>query len=139
MRTDYESIEIMLRHIDRLLQYCENKKYSDFVDGTQFTDACVFNLIQIGEAVVNISPGFQEQYPEIPWRVIKNMRNKIVHDYDGVNYTMVWETISKDIPILKKQLSNIYNSGATDCASANTPKPGTQNPIPNAEVMKNEE
>lgn len=123
MRTDYQSVEFMLRHIERLQFYCENKSYSDFVDGTEFTDACIFNLIQLGEAAATLSAEFQNEHSEIPWRVIKNLRNKIVHDYDGVNYLIVWETIKNDIPVLKTQLLSIFNSGGAGITEAPNDNP----------------
>ena len=50
---------------------------------------------------------FEEQYPSIPWRVMYGLRNKIVHDYEGVNLVLIWDIIKEDLPELKKQLEEL--------------------------------
>jgi uncharacterized protein with HEPN domain len=54
----------------------------------------------IGEAAANIPENIRSQYAEIPWREIKGMRNKLVHQYFGVNMEVVWQTIQEDLPMI---------------------------------------
>ncbi len=65
-------------------------------------------LIQtFGEAARRVSPEFQEAHPEVPWREIIGMRNKVVHDYLHVNYRIVWTVATADLPSLLPALVRI--------------------------------
>lgn len=70
-------------------------------------EACVFNLSQMGELANRIDDDFAAAHPEVPWRHIYGLRNRIVHDYEGVNLQLIWEIISDDLSPLKDTLSNI--------------------------------
>ncbi len=54
----------------------------------------------IGEAARRLSPEAQQQFPEIPWRLLTEMRNILIHDYDDVDLDVVWDTVQKDVPTL---------------------------------------
>jgi len=63
------------------------------------------HLVQtIGEAAKRVSPVFRDTHPEIPWRQITGMRDKLVHDYLEVDYDLVWEVVTADLPILLPRL-----------------------------------
>lgn len=59
----------------------------------------------MGENISNISNEYKESKPNIPWQMIKGMRNIIVHNYENVSYDTLYETITKDLPYLKEELS----------------------------------
>ena len=63
----------------------------------------------IGELSNKIDDEFEKLYSNIPWRTMYGLRNKIVHDYEGVNLTLIWDIISDDLPELKNQLEELYN------------------------------
>ncbi len=74
-------------------------------------DACVFNLMQIGElAKQQLSDEAKEDLQIIPWKQLYGMRNRIVHGYDGVNLNIVWAAIKNDIPVLNNNLKNIIDT-----------------------------
>ncbi len=73
-------------------------------------DACVFNLSQLGELAGKIDPEYRKQYEEVPWRSIYGLRNRIVHDYEGVNLRLLWEIISEDVPELIEKLNMVLSS-----------------------------
>lgn len=50
---------------------------------------------------------FQEKYSDLPWMQMRAIRNKIVHDYRGINLNIIWETVQNDLPALKEQVSKI--------------------------------
>ena len=97
----------MLGYIEKILSYCEGIDYESFVSNSLLTEACVFNLSQLGELTTKLDSEFTAKYPDIPWNQMRGLRNKIVHDYEGVNLVLVWEIISSDLADLKEELSKI--------------------------------
>ena len=81
--------------------------YDKFISDGLVQDACFMNLTQIGENVVKLDDDFISKYKDIKWNEMKGLRNRIVHDYDGVEIQIIWETIKDDLPKLKKQLQAI--------------------------------
>src|SRR5512137_2629627 len=65
----------------------------------------------IGEAAKNLSPQLRKQYPDIPWKATAGMRDKIMHHYFGVDYEAVFETIRRDLPVLKQGITEILSEG----------------------------
>lgn len=61
----------------------------------------------IGEAVKNIPDNIRNEYPNIAWKQISGMRDKLIHHYFGVDLDIVWDTIKKDLPELEKQIQEI--------------------------------
>lgn len=108
-RHDMQTIVRIQKHTGAILEYtkdCNDK--NDFLNDPMLIDACVFNLMQIGElAKQQLSDETKEGIKDIPWKQLYGMRNRIVHGYDGVNLTIVWATIKNDIPTLDKDLRNI--------------------------------
>ncbi len=78
----------------------------DFHDNIMIQEACILNVLQVGElAAKAIEYGIDEQHPEIEWKQMRGMRNRIVHDYEGIRLEIVWETIRNDFPELLKKPS----------------------------------
>lgn len=94
-----------LRHIldecNFLLEKSAGLEYDEFVEDPILMRAFVRSLEIIGEAVKYIPDEFREKYPDIPWKEIAGMRDKLIHGYFGVNYAIVWKTIKERIPELK--------------------------------------
>ena len=88
------------------MRYCKDcTSLSDFEANPMRVEATVFNLMPIGELAKNsLSDAAKEAFPAIPWRQIYGMRNRIVHGYSGVELRIVWDTVSEDIPRLRREL-----------------------------------
>lgn len=71
-----------------------------FLKEEEKQDAVVRNLEIIGEATKKMSQETKKKAPDIPWREIAGMRDKVVHDYAGINLNLVWEVVEKDLPKL---------------------------------------
>jgi uncharacterized protein with HEPN domain len=97
----------MLLLIDKVQRYCMEMEYDAFAQNDMVVEACVFNLSQLGEFSNRVEESYEEAHPEIPWRELYGLRNRIVHDYEGVNLKLVWEIITSDLPDLKKKLLKI--------------------------------
>lgn len=104
---EYMSIKKMIEYIDKAIRYTKNCDFDDFSRNEEKIDATVFAISQIGELVKNISKETIDKYSNIEWIVIKNLRNKIVHDYEGINLNLIWDIITEDILKLKVDLEEL--------------------------------
>lgn len=99
----------IINYIDSIIKYTENVNYLEFKDNGMMVEACVFNLSQIGELVNKLDKNYIDKYPEVPWFKMRGLRNRIVHDYEGVNLNLIWQIIDNDIKVLKEQLLKLNN------------------------------
>lgn len=107
--SEYQTLYKMMKYIEKVEKYTFNVDYNSFSKNEEKVDATILALGQIGELVRNLNKDFIDKYSNIKWRQIKGMRNRLIHDYDGINVQIVWDTITYDIPVLKKQLNKILN------------------------------
>ena len=107
---EYMSLVKMIEYIDKSLKYIDGYTFEEFSDDEKTIDATVFNISQIGELVKNISKDTMEKYSNIEWNMIKGLRNRIVHDYDGISLKSIWFILQKDIIELKKEITNIIKN-----------------------------
>ena len=101
-------VEKILKYISKLIDYTKDTEYDAFISNSILVEACVFNLSQIGELANKIDKEFEENNSSIPWRVMYGLRNKIVHDYEGVNLVLIWDIVKEDLPELNTQLKELY-------------------------------
>ena len=100
-------VEKIIKYISKVLYYTKEIEYDDFTDNSMLVEACVFNLSQIAELANKIEKEFEEKNSSIPWRVLYGLRNKIVHDYEGVNLVLIWDIVKEDLPELNNQLKEL--------------------------------
>lgn len=100
-------VEKILKYISKILEYTKDTEYDEFINNSILVEACVFNLSQIGELANKIDKEFAESNQSIPWRVMYGLRNKIVHDYEGVNLVLIWDIIKEDLTDLNAQLEKL--------------------------------
>jgi uncharacterized protein with HEPN domain len=102
---------VYLRHMLDAMNTVE--EYLQGIDETKFNatrllqDGAIRQIEIIGEAVRHISNDLRKTYPEIPWQDIAGMRDKLIHDYLGVDLEKVWLTAQEDLPVLKGQVTKI--------------------------------
>ncbi|HNB37167.1 MAG TPA: DUF86 domain-containing protein [Anaerolineales bacterium] len=97
----------MLDNAKRALRFDEGMDYSSFSKDEKSVYAVIRAVEIIGEATRNIPEELRVKYPEIPWRDVSDMRNKLVHNYFGINLEVIWQTLEEDIPLLADALQNI--------------------------------
>ena len=73
---------------------------STFLSDQRTHLAVLHQFIVLGEAVKRLSPEFRAQHVDVPWREIAGMRDKLVHDYDDINFSWVWGAVQRDLPQL---------------------------------------
>ena len=99
--------------VERILKYTSEGK-SEFDRDEKTQDAVVRNLEIIGEATKNVSDEMRSNRPEIPWRRLAGMRDKLIHEYFGVNLTIVWQVVEQEIPKLGALLIEILKELGND-------------------------
>ena len=99
--------------VERILRYTEDGR-EQFSGDEKTQDAVVRNLEIIGGAVKNVSSALRKRHPDIPWRRLAGMRDKLIHEYFGVNLTIVWEVVDKELPKLAVQVAAILEEIGAD-------------------------
>jgi len=102
--------------LERIIKYCEDVEallaeygndFEMYRDRISFQYSCNMCIIQIGELVGRLSDEFITEHNEVPWYAIKAMRNLHAHDYERVDLSIVWDTLTNEIPELKETIIGI--------------------------------
>ena len=111
---EYMSLVKMIEYIDKSIKYTEGYTFEEFCDDDKTVDATIFSISQIGELVKNISKEIMNRYSNIEWNMIKGLRNRIVHDYEGISLRSIWFVLRNDIVELKDELKFIIQNEEVD-------------------------
>jgi uncharacterized protein with HEPN domain len=108
---------VYLQHIRDALEditaYC-GSDHDAFVNDRMRQDATLRKLEVIGQAVKNLSEPTKSRQPEIPWKQVAGMRDKVIHDYFGVNLEIVWAVVQKELPKLRVAIASLPSTGEVD-------------------------
>ncbi len=103
-RNVLEKIKI---YAEQAMQFKEGMTFEEFSDDSKTISACVFNLSQIGELVTRLDSEFLEENKQIPWHKMRGMRNRIIHDYEGIQLNIVWDVLVEFLPELIKNINEL--------------------------------
>lgn len=106
MNKDLAYLQHMLLAVEHIVSYSQNNK-TYFMDSELVRDAVVRNFQIMGEACKKVSSKTVSDYPDVPWSKIAKFRDKLVHDYFGINYDLLWDVIEKELPKIEVQLVTI--------------------------------
>ncbi len=108
-KDDYVYIEDILEAFNKICEYTKGQTEKDFYNNEMIQDAVIRKFEIAGEAVKNISTELKGKHSNVPWKKMAGMRDKLVHDYSGVDLIVLWETIQKLLPELIGNLSVVLN------------------------------
>lgn len=107
-------IKDILQNIRYIESFIKNMSYEEFVSDRKTSYAVVRCIEIIGEAAKNIPDDIREKYPDIPWKKMAGMRDKISHFYFGIDMKKVWLTVERDIPRIKPMIKNALRDISKD-------------------------
>ena len=102
---DRERLEHIIAAINRVKRYMQGKTYEDLLADDMMYYAIVKNIEIMGEAANMLTAEFQAAHPETPWKMVKGMRNYIVHEYFQIDSKVVWDVVSKELTTLHQQIT----------------------------------
>ncbi len=107
IKNDAYYIKKMLKDIKFIINNTKGITLDELEANEVLCDSVLFRLIQISENSVKLTPDFKARHNDIPWQAIKGMRNKIVHEYGDVEFDIVHQTVTEDIPEICKKLDSL--------------------------------
>lgn len=102
-------IEDILTCIQHIESYTTNLSFDQFSAHYMTVEACLYNIQVIGEAAVRLPENIKDDNPQIPWPLIKGMRNRLIHEYFGTDLNVVWNVIKNELPTLKTEPEKIQS------------------------------
>lgn len=97
----------ILQCIAKIRRYTKGYSFDEFSSDEKTIDSVLRNLEIIGEAARSVPGEIRARHPELPWAEMLTMRNIVIHDYHGVNLSIIWQTVKEDLPPLVSRLKRI--------------------------------
>jgi uncharacterized protein with HEPN domain len=107
MKDEGVYLDHILDCFQKISKYLAHCFYETFLEDEEKQDAVIRKIEVAGEATKQLGLSFRQQYPDIPWRAIAGMRDKLIHGYIDVDLDTVWETATTDIPALMPKIKAI--------------------------------
>jgi uncharacterized protein with HEPN domain len=106
-RRDKDFLNDIQEAMERISFYIKGLTYPEFLEDKKTQDAVVRNFEIIGEASKNIASIFKSEHPDVPWKKLAGLRDKLIHFYFGIDFKIVWNIARKEIPALRRQIKLI--------------------------------
>jgi uncharacterized protein with HEPN domain len=110
LRNSIDYLEDIQDAITKGINFVENISFDEFLKDEKTQYALIRAIEIIGEASKKIADDLKTKYTSVPWSEISGMRDKLIHDYFGVNEEVVWKTAKEDLPMLKTKIEVIISS-----------------------------
>jgi uncharacterized protein with HEPN domain len=109
MPRDLESLIDIDRAAQRILRFSQGIQYAELLANDEKVSAILYQITVIGEATKRLSDTLRQNHPEIPWRNLAGMRNIIIHEYDQIDFDIVWDVIQNELPELLIKLAPLIS------------------------------
>ena len=109
---DRQILQKILSYISEAMSFVEGMDFDSFMADRKTISAEAFTIGQIGELVNLLSEETENAHPQIPWKSIRGMRNRIIHDYENVDLTVLWSTVTINLPELQEVLALLLAEGS---------------------------
>jgi uncharacterized protein with HEPN domain len=106
-RADQDFLSDIQEAARRIEAYTTSMTYNGFLADIKTQDAVIRNLEIIGEAAKNLSEGLRAKYPDVPWKGMAGVRDRLIHHYFGVNLDIVWQIVTGELPQVALQIEEI--------------------------------
>jgi len=103
-------LQDILQSMERIAEYIDGLSFFDFKSDHKTVDAVIRNFEIIGEAARKIPNEIKRKYPDIPWEEMYLLRNKVSHEYFGVDYEIIWDVAFNHLPFNKSQIVLIIDN-----------------------------
>lgn len=118
MRDPADELDIILQLIDRVQATVERETAESFRKSEEAIDATTYRLSMIGEHCKRLPDDLKQRYPDIPWREMTGLRNIVVHGYDNVSPTIIWETAASELgPVREMAIAELARLKRVDSGS----------------------
>ena len=106
-KNNHYYIKKIITDLSFILEHTDNLTQNELEDNQILVDSVMFRLIQVAENSDKLTEDFKESCISVPWRAMKGMRNRIVHEYGNVDLSVIYDTIKNDIPELLRKLEKL--------------------------------
>lgn len=104
---DRVRVQHILKAVEEIEAFLKGVSYQEFEGSSLLQSAVIRQLEVLGEAAKHVSPAVQDAHPEVAWPQIVGLRNLLIHQYFGVNAHLIWQIATKDLDMLKQQMTQI--------------------------------
>ena len=104
----------MIEFCERVRNYTEGHDQAAFVSDSLRYDATIRNLELIGEAATHVPQSVRDTFPDVPWRAIVGLRNRLVHGYAGIDNDIIWTLVQDAVPRLLPALRDLLDRTSED-------------------------
>ncbi len=109
-RSYYDYVKDILDSINDVEEFTTGMNFEDFQKDKKTINAVIRSLEIIGEAAKKIPVSLRRKYPQVPWKLMAGMRDKLIHEYHGVDLEIIWTVVREELPKLRPHIRNVLEN-----------------------------